>query len=193
MSYFNACDVTIANSNHKNFLQFFWRALVSLHFEQCSATHVWYHFTSLFWVLGRPIYIDPVALPHTVGPGKKATVPVNKVLVRPGQESNSWPAVPAANRTHLPAGQPRLYVIRLLTTTDSQNTSGGSWTIWLRMQSLVCVSMTSSYNLNDGTVFLQKLPSNCDSNTMPYLLEFQLLRACRSDFPNATHVCTSFF
>ena len=28
-SYFNACDVTVANSIHKNFLYIFWRALVA--------------------------------------------------------------------------------------------------------------------------------------------------------------------
>jgi len=39
MSYFNTCDVTVANSNHKNFLQFFDVLLVPPHFEKSSATH----------------------------------------------------------------------------------------------------------------------------------------------------------
>ena len=41
---------------------------------------------------------------------------------------------------------------------------------------LVCVSMTSSCSVNGSTICLQKLPSNCDSNTMLCLSEFQLLR-----------------
>jgi len=53
--------------------------------------------------------------------------------------------------------------------------SGVAWPIWLRMQFLVCVSMTSSCSVNSGTIDLQKLRSNCDSNTMLYLSEFQLL------------------
>jgi len=37
--------------------------------------------------------VFPAALPHTVrrAPGKKATVPIYKVLARPGRESNSRP------------------------------------------------------------------------------------------------------
>ena len=53
--------------------------------------------------------------------------------------------------------------------------SGVAWAIWLRMQFLVCVSMTSLCSVNSGTICLQKLPSNCDLNTMLYLSEFQLL------------------
>ena len=36
-SYFNGCDVTVANSNYKNFPSFFWRALVP-HIEKGSST-----------------------------------------------------------------------------------------------------------------------------------------------------------
>jgi len=37
-SYFSACDVTVANSNHKNFL-FFYDLHLGPHFENSSATH----------------------------------------------------------------------------------------------------------------------------------------------------------
>jgi len=37
-SYFNACDITVANSNHNIFLHFFtWTC--APHFEKGSATH----------------------------------------------------------------------------------------------------------------------------------------------------------
>ena len=39
-SYFNACDVTVANSNQTFFyIVVFWRALVPPYFEKGSATH----------------------------------------------------------------------------------------------------------------------------------------------------------
>jgi len=60
-------------------------------------------------------------------------------------------------------------------TQTGQVDSGVAWAIWLCMQFLVCVSMTSKCSVNSGTICLQKLPSNCDSNTMLYLSEFQLL------------------
>jgi len=53
--------------------------------------------------------------------------------------------------------------------------------------------MTSSCSINGDTICLQKLPSNCDSNTMLYLSEFQLLRTCRSVFPMATHAPVCIF
>jgi len=37
-SYFSARDVTVANSNHKNFL-FFLTCTCACHFENSSATH----------------------------------------------------------------------------------------------------------------------------------------------------------
>ena len=37
-SYFNACNVTLANPNHKIFLYLFCSALVPLYFEKGSAT-----------------------------------------------------------------------------------------------------------------------------------------------------------
>jgi len=47
-SYFNACDVTIANPNHNKFLQFFDVHLCP-HFEKCSATHGYkvFHFLQI--------------------------------------------------------------------------------------------------------------------------------------------------
>jgi len=88
--------------------------------------------------------------------------------------------------------------------------SGVAWVICPRVQFLVCVSMASC-SVNSGRICLQKLPNNCDSNTMLYLYphnfififpyphlylslssslsslssEFQLLPLC---FPIATHV-----
>ena len=47
-------------------------------------------FCFAFWVV-------PAALPHTPGTGKKATIPLYKVLVRPGRESNSRNASTEAN------------------------------------------------------------------------------------------------
>ena len=38
-SYFNDCDITIANSNDKHFSGFFLRAHAPPHFEKGSATH----------------------------------------------------------------------------------------------------------------------------------------------------------
>ena len=38
-SYLNACDVTVANSNHKICYNSFQHALVPPHFEKGSATH----------------------------------------------------------------------------------------------------------------------------------------------------------
>ena len=57
--------------------------------------------------------------------------------------------------------------------------SGAAWAIWLRMQFLVCVLMTSSCSVSGGTICLQKLSSN---SNMLYLSEFQLLRICHSAF-----------
>jgi len=38
-SYFNDCDVTVANTNHKIFLDFFDLDLCPPHFEKGSATY----------------------------------------------------------------------------------------------------------------------------------------------------------
>ena len=38
-SYFNACDVTVANSNHKICYNFFSTCICGPHFEKGSATH----------------------------------------------------------------------------------------------------------------------------------------------------------
>ena len=40
MSYFNACDVAVANSNHKICYNFFSTCTCAPHFEKGSATHV---------------------------------------------------------------------------------------------------------------------------------------------------------
>ena len=51
-SYFNACDVTVANSNRKNFLQLFWRALCAPLFEKGSAIHAYLHCRASFTTFG---------------------------------------------------------------------------------------------------------------------------------------------
>jgi len=54
-SYFNACDVTVANSNHKICYNFFSTCTCAPHFEKGSANHDWNVVTVrllivLFWV-----------------------------------------------------------------------------------------------------------------------------------------------
>ena len=53
-----------------------------------SLNNFWVHFNSVCFLV-----VFPAALPYTVrhAPGKRATVPIYKVLVTPSQESNSRP------------------------------------------------------------------------------------------------------
>jgi len=85
-SYFNACDVTVANSNNKICNNFFSTCTCSLHFEKGSATlghHPRSHFTKL---LSRALFFGPCHCSYLFVPCLALRVHVagdlNKTIVR---------------------------------------------------------------------------------------------------------------
>ena len=75
-SYFNACDVTVTNSNDK-FSIIFWRALVPPHFEKGSAT---YARLSAWWSQGATIAISYKVIVTSRSCGRLLQLKVHSLL-----------------------------------------------------------------------------------------------------------------
>ena len=136
-SYFNACDVTIANSNHKNFYNFFDRHVCAPHVEKGSATPAfashpvnirearhsieWLENTTRLRTSSSPTTAS-ILLEWTCqeqcGSGLTASVPVSDVSA-PAYASGVWPLLRLVAQRSKPLVLPPM-----------SNASTSRWSAW---------------------------------------------------------------